>query len=141
MIRIENKAVIDVVLARAALRHLLDRARPAMLTRDNTTAIGLLVDNAFSALCLGLIPYVSEARRLPDTGSFELELKALPGRQETEVRHTAEEALAAYALCLAYDGVDAEMVDGCRREFASLLSRCRHLCGGSTLTPMSAAWY
>lgn len=49
--------------------------------------------------------------------------------------------VAMYALCLAYDGVDAEMVDGCRREFASLLSRCRHLCGGSTLTPMSAAWY
>lgn len=141
MIKIENKAVVDVVLARAAMRHLLNQSRPPMLTRDHTAAIELLVDSAFSALCLGLIPYVSEARRLPDAGSYELELKTLPGRQEAEVRHAGEEALAAYALCLAYDGVDAEMVEGCRREFAALLSRCRHLCGGTTVTPMSAAWY
>lgn len=129
MISFTYNAISEVVMARLALRHHLHPDRPAMLTDDHREAIDLMIDGAFGAVCLGMIPYVTDMRSSAPDDTLELEIN--PADREGEVRVALEASMVSYVLHLAFEGTDPVFAAEMLSRHAEFLEHARSLCGAS----------
>lgn len=131
-------SIAQIVLARAALRHILHSDRPELLTDDHRPALDILIQRGFNMLSLAMIPAVVRTDSAPTEGllTFDLDIPEAPG-----LFPIMEEAIALYVLTCAYQGVDDTFALRLRTDYDSLLRRCRsQACLSSTRPAIRPCW-
>lgn len=109
-IAISTEKIIDVILARSALRHLLDPERPPLLTLDRRPALKLLIENVISRLAMA----IGAGLKTDDSGDITvLSAEFGPGSSPSSIRAVAEYAIACDVLSQAYAGTDKDFSDSC----------------------------
>lgn len=95
--------IVDNLLARTALRHLLDSARPPLLTRDQTPALSRLIRQRFASIVASI---EGCHIKLPATDD---DILAFESRVVEPLRLMAlvEQAVTDSVLACAYQGIDA----------------------------------
>lgn len=114
-------AICTEIYARAALRAILDAKRPQLLTPAQRPALTLLINAAFTAICLrlGLTPQSS-----PGDDILTTEATTKPEAHPEAVRKLLESHLAATVMAQAYSGSDdsfaASLANMAERDAATL---------------------
>lgn len=106
-----SKAEITaVIMARSALKHLLDPRRPPVLTPDRRPALDLLIESAISGLALKMN---AEVDKDEDGDLIYLRGDISSGNKMSALRRVMETAIADKVLAEAYKGVDSEFSEAC----------------------------
>ena len=135
MINISTEIILQKVLARAALRHILHADRPALLTQAHREAVLNVMETAFNTLCASLLPHIGDSQTDPGSGLLLIELQPeLAETGENNMRHMLEEALTAYTLHLCYSGADHPMATAELETYHSIIKKIRDTAGCPPLT-------
>lgn len=126
MISISTEIILQKVLARAALRHILHADRPALLTQAHKSAVLNVMETAFNTLCASLVPHILDEQTDPGNSLLLIELQPeLAETGESNMRRMLEEALTAYTLHLCYSGADHPMATAELETYNSIIKRIR----------------
>ncbi len=135
MISISTDIILQKVLARAALRHILHADRPAILTQAHADAILNVMESAFNTLCASLVPHISDSQTDIANSTLLIELQPeLIQTGEKNLRPMLEEALTAFTLHLCYSGADHPMATAELETYNSLIKKIRDTAGCPPLT-------
>lgn len=138
-IQISIEKVTDEILALAALRHLLHHDRPALLTRDQTSALSLMAHSAFGTLCLAMIPQISDC----DTDALSMTIEFAentPHGRIKSLRTSLEHALALHVLYHAYSSADHPLAESSLEEYDKTVRQCRKIAGITTRGSIRPCW-
>lgn len=109
-IAISTEKIIDVIMARSALRHLLDPERPPLLTLDRRPALKLLIENVIFRLAMA----IGAGAKTDDSGDITvISAEFGPGSSPSSIRAVVEYAIASDVLSQAYAGTDMDFSDSC----------------------------
>ncbi len=118
------------ILAQTAMRHILHKERPALLTADNTPAIACMARNAFGLVCLSLIPNISDCTINSDDDEdlMSLNIGVPSGTNIIALRLTIEHAICSYILAEAYSGVDEDIYSVYMEQYMTAIDSLRYFC-------------
>lgn len=123
--------IIEVIMARSALRHILDPQRPPLLIPDQRKALGLLIENLMERLAL-----ILHAGIKSDDDVTVLTVDLPPGNNPSALRSNIEFAVASSVLAQAYSGIDSDFSDACRADSDIAHASLRAIASGSaTIIP------
>lgn len=141
MISISTDNILQKIMARAALRHILNADRPQILTNAQRPAVEKIMETAFNFLCAALIPHIAQADANIAEGTLSISLHPeLASIGESALRHMIEEALVAYTLHLCYSSADHPMADSELQTFHSLITKIREAAGCPTPYTVRPFW-
>lgn len=146
------RAIAREMIALSALNCILqkDSSRPALLTPGHDRALSIVIKNAFSFICLGLMPVATDCNLNDKTAStlqddsddenldiiLSINLSTPQGMTSTAIgtlRHLIEHAIMLHAMHLCYMGSDSRLADEYLAQSDAILTRIR-----DTVTPGSA---
>ncbi|MCM1484221.1 MAG: hypothetical protein NC043_07780 [Muribaculaceae bacterium] len=133
-------SIVQMVIARGALRHILHADRPAMLTADHTDVITCLAVRGFGMLCLAMGPLALRADDSPSaSGLITLDLD-VPSGPVPGLFAAMEESIVTYVLMCSYEGSGSAFYQQLKADYDSVTSRCRTLCGLTSRPAIRPCW-
>lgn len=115
LLTFSQQRIADEILAESALRYQLSSERPAVLNRNNTDALGLLIHASFSHICLRMMGCLTNCScgcdGVPEPNGDML-MSMTVEHEPTAVAltwvHALQHAVAMDVLAEVMEGVDAQ---------------------------------